>query len=149
MRACKIYQNINYRFNYGDVFGAMVDMEGAERKAAKDEPEIYGKLSDLRVSTHSNLAAAKLKLNKFESVYDITSKIINEFDAGHMKALFMKGKACLKLRKLEESVEVLSKLNELYPNNQEFINELNYAKQELEAETRKKKNMFKKMIFSN
>jgi tetratricopeptide (TPR) repeat protein len=149
MRACKIYQNINYRFNYGDVYGAMVDMEAAETKAAKEEPEIYGKLNDLKISTHSNLAAAKLKLNKFESVYDITTKIINEFDAGHIKALFMNGKSCIKLRKLEEAVEVLTKLNEINPNNEEFINELNNAKQELDADTKKKKNMFKKMIFSN
>lgn len=149
LRACKIYQNINYRFNYGDVYGAIVDMEGAEIKAAKDEPELYGKLSDLRISTHSNLAAAKLKLGKFVSVYDITSKIINEFDAGHIKALLMKGKSCIKLNKFEEAVEVLQRLNETSPGNQEFENELKLAKDLFDAETKKKKNMFKKMIFSN
>ena len=35
----------------------MVDIEGAERKAEIDNPEIYKKLCEVRISCHSNLAA--------------------------------------------------------------------------------------------
>jgi hypothetical protein len=72
-RACKIYQNINYRFNYGDVFGG--DFENSENIVKAEYPLIYSSLIELRLNCHLNLAKAKFKLGKFFSVCEITSKV--------------------------------------------------------------------------
>ena len=74
-RACKIYQNINYRFNYGDVFGNIVDMEAAEKQFKEKDEDLFKKLMELRLASHSNLAAAKFKLGKYNSSYEVASKV--------------------------------------------------------------------------
>jgi hypothetical protein len=74
-RACKIYQNINSRFTYGDVFNSIVNMEEAERKAKEEHRELYNKLVDIRLSCHSNLANAKFRQKKFASAYNISNRV--------------------------------------------------------------------------
>lgn len=72
-RSSKIYQNINYRFNFGDVFGP--DMEKKIEKLKESNPELIQKLLTLRLASHNNLASAKFKLNKFNSTYEVTQKV--------------------------------------------------------------------------
>jgi len=73
-RASKIYQNINYRFNFGDVFGMI--FEENEIPIMEKNPVVYKKLNDIRISCHNNLASAKLKLGKFYSAYSTADKVI-------------------------------------------------------------------------
>jgi len=72
-RASKIYQNINYRFNFGDVFGMV--FEENELPIKENNPVIYNKLNEIRISCHNNLASAKLKLGKFYSAFSTADKV--------------------------------------------------------------------------
>lgn len=72
-RASKIYQNINYRFNFGDVFGMI--FEENELPIKENNPVIYNKLNDIRISCHNNLASAKLKLGKYYSAFSTADKV--------------------------------------------------------------------------
>ena len=72
-RASKIYQNINYRFNFGDVFGMI--FEENELPIKEKNPVIYDKLDDIRISCHNNLASAKLKLGKYYSAFSTADKV--------------------------------------------------------------------------
>lgn len=72
-RASKIYQNINYRFNFGDVFGMI--FEENELPIKEKNPDIYNKLNDIRISCHNNLASAKLKLGKYYSAFSTADKV--------------------------------------------------------------------------
>jgi hypothetical protein len=72
-RASKIYHNINYRFNYGDVFGS--NMEENENKLKNNNPDILKKLLEIRTSCHLNFANAKLKMNKFFSSFETAEKV--------------------------------------------------------------------------
>ena len=77
-RASKIYQNINYRFNFGDVFGMI--FEENELPIKQKNPEMYNKLNDIRISCHNNLASAKLKLGKFYSAFATADKVDKNID---------------------------------------------------------------------
>jgi tetratricopeptide (TPR) repeat protein len=146
-RACKIYQNINSRFTYGDVFNSIVDMQQAEDKFKSEDRDMYEKLCEVRLSSHSNLANAKFRLKKFNSAYEVSNRIISEYCPSHKKALYIKGKCCVEMRRFEEAVETFRKLNELYAN--EFIDDLKSAEELYNEDIRKQKNRFRKMIFSN
>lgn len=145
-RASKIYQNINYRFNYGDVYGP--DLENSEKKVRNENPQVADKLHEIRLSCHINLARAKLKLGKFFSAYEVTNKVLNDIDPKNEKALYIKGKSCIQLKRYEESVNTFETLNTLFPNNSEFIKSLEEARNIFNLDKQKQKNLFKKMIFS-
>lgn len=73
-RASKIYQNINYRFNFGDVFGMI--FEENELPIKNQQPDLYKKLNDIRISCHNNLSTAKLKLGKLYAAFTTADKVL-------------------------------------------------------------------------
>lgn len=74
-RASKIYHNINYRYNYGDVFGS--NLEENEKKLKENNPEILKKLLELRTVSHLNYANSKLKMNKFFTSFETADKVLH------------------------------------------------------------------------
>jgi hypothetical protein len=146
-RSGKIYQNINSRFNYGDVFKS--GDEKSESSMRKNQPEIYKKLIELRLSTHNNCAAVKFKLSKYFTCYEISKKIITEFDPFNLKANFLYGKSCIHLKFYDEAIKALKSICEKGNDNQEFANLLKEAENLRNEELKKQKNIYKKMIFSS
>ena len=74
-RSSKIYHNINYRYNYGDVFGS--NLEENEKKLKENNPEILKKLLELRTVSHLNYANSKLKMNKFFTSFETADKVLH------------------------------------------------------------------------
>ena len=146
-RSGKIYQNINSRFNYGDVFKS--GDEKSEGSLNKNQPEIYKKFMELRLSTHNNYAAVKFKLSKYFSCYDISKKVITEFDPFNPKANFLFGKSCIHLKFYDEAIKSLKSICDKGNDNKEFVNLLNEAEHLRNEELKKQKNIYKKMIFSS
>ena len=73
-RASKIYHNINYRFNYGDVFGSNIDEN--EKKLQENNPDMLKKLLEVRLSSHLNYANAKMKMNKYFTAFETSNKVL-------------------------------------------------------------------------
>ncbi len=93
-RASKIYQNINYRFNFGDVFGMI--FEENEVPIREKNPIVYNMLNEIRISCHNNLASAKLKLGKWYSAFSTADKVNSFFDLLNLKNKFYKiWKGCI------------------------------------------------------
>jgi hypothetical protein len=138
-RAGKIYSNINYRFSDGQVFS----------KSQEIPKELETKLLDIRLSCHTNLSSVKFKLNSYNTVYNLTNKILLEMDANNLKAIYLHGKSCIGLKMFEEAVQTFKKLNEISPNNEDFLNSLKESENLLMNDIQKQKSRFKKMIFSS
>ena len=142
VRAGKIYQNINYRFNFGDVFGSKSD---EEKELAVKNKELYEQLSKIRIGSHLNLASSKFRLNQYKAVVQIADKVISDFDENNQKALYLLGKSKLELKLFEEAVSLLGRLKEL---NEEFEGDYKDAVERKEREEKKVKGIFKKMVFA-
>ena len=143
-RSGKIYQNINSRFNYGDVF-----KEKSGRDNFEQVSEVYKQLEGLRLSTFNNCAAVKMKLAKYFSCYDLTKKIITEFDRSNLKANYLYGRSCIYLKYYDEAIKTFKFLNEMNPDNKEFSELMRDAEKLKSEDLKKQKSVFKKMIFSN
>ena len=143
-RAMKIYHNLNYRFNEGDVFGS--NAEKTQKNLLENNKELYDNLMKMRIGVHNNYALCKFKLGKIFTCYEISKKVIQNFDDKNPKALFLFGKSSLMLKFYKESVDALKKLNDIQPNNNEIIQLLNQAEKENNMDLDKEKKMFKKMF---
>jgi tetratricopeptide (TPR) repeat protein len=143
-RASKLYQNINSRFNYGGVFGD--DFEKGEKEHIDKYPELTSQLMSIRLACHNNLASAKFKLGKYRSVYEVTKKVVQDFDPNNTKALYLKGKSCLCLKQFEEAIKDFTKLNQLNENDDEFRKSLKEAEDLYQQDLQKERDRCKKML---
>ena len=145
-RAMKIYHNLNYRFDEGDVFGSEKDKE--EEKLKNENKELYENLVKMRINVHNNFALCKFKLGKIYSCYEAATKTLT-IDDKNPKALFLHGKSCLMLNFYKKAVDSLRKLKELQPNNHDIDDTLKEAEKKYNDDLTKEKNMFKKMFKSS
>ena len=145
-RAMKIYHNLNYRFDEGDVFGS--EKENEEKKLKTEKKELYDELVKMRINVHNNFALCKYKLGKIYSCYEAAAKTLT-IDDKNPKALFLHGKACLMLNFYKPAVDSLRKLKELQPNNPDVDDTLQKAEKKYKEDIDKEKNMFKKMFRSS
>ncbi len=143
-RAMKIYHNLNYRFDEGDVFGS----EKEEEKLKTEKKELYENLVKMRLNVHNNFALCKFKLGKIYSCYEAATKTLT-IDDKNPKALFLHGKSCLMLNFYKPAVESLRKLKELQPNNPDVDDTLQQAEKKYKEDLDKERNMFKKMFRSS
>ena len=142
-RAMKIYHNLNYRFDEGDVFGC--EKENEEKKLKEENKELFDNLVKMRINVHNNFALCKLKLGKIFSCYEASTKTLT-IDPNNPKALFLHGKSCLMLNFYKKAVDSLRKLKELQPNNPDVDDTLQQAEKKYNDDITKEKNMFKKMF---
>ena len=145
-RAMKIYHNLNYRFDEGDVFGS--EKEKEEEKLKTEKKELYENLVKMRLNVHNNFALCKFKLGKIYSCYEAATKTLT-IDDKNPKALFLHGKSCLMLNFYKPAVESLRKLKELQPNNPDVDDTLQQAEKKYKEDLDKERNMFKKMFRSS
>jgi len=145
-RAMKIYHNLNYRFDEGDVFGS--EKEKEEEKLKKEKKELYENLVKMRINVHNNFSLCKLKLGKIYSCYEGATKTLT-IDSNNPKALFLHGKSCLMLNFYKPAVESLRKLKKLQPDNHDIDETLEQAEKKYKEDLDKEKNMFKKMFKSS
>ena len=145
-RAMKIYHNLNYRFDEGDVFGSDKDKE--EEKLKNEKKELYENLVKMRINVHNNFALCKFKLGKIYSCYEAATKTLT-IDDKNPKALFLHGKSCLMLNFYKPAVDSLRKLKELQPDNHDIDDTLNEAEKKYNNDLEKERNMFKKMFKSS
>ena len=145
-RAMKIYHNLNYRFDEGDVFGSEKDKE--EEKLKNEKKELYENLVKMRINVHNNFALCKFKLGKIYSCYEAATKTLS-IDDKNPKALFLHGKSCLMLNFYKPAVDSLRKLKELQPDNHDIDETLNEAEKKYNNDLAKERNMFKKMFKSS
>ena len=145
-RAMKIYHNLNYRFDEGDVFGS--EKEKEEEKLKNEKKELYENLVKMRLNVHNNFALCKFKLGKIYSCYEAATKTLT-IDANNPKALFLHGKACLMLNFYKPAVDSLRKLKQLQPNNPDVDGTLEQAEKKYNEDMAKERNMFKKMFRSS
>jgi tetratricopeptide (TPR) repeat protein len=145
-RAMKIYHNLNYRFDEGDVFGSDKDKE--EEKLKNEKKELYENLVKMRINVHNNFALCKFKLGKIYSCYEAATKTLT-IDDKNPKALFLHGKSCLMLNFYKPAVDSLRKLKQLQPDNHDVDDTLNEAEKKYNNDLEKEKNMFKKMFKSS
>ena len=145
-RAMKIYHNLNYRFDEGDVFGSEKDKE--EEKLKNENKELYENLVKMRINVHNNFALCKFKLGKIYSCYEGATKALS-IDDKNPKALFLHGKSCLMLNFYKKAVDSLRKLKELQPNNHDIDDTLEEAEKKYNDDLAKERNMFKKMFRSS
>ena len=143
-RAMKIYHNLNYRFDEGDIFGH--DSQNAQNYLKENNKDLYDKLMKMRIGVHNNYALCKLKLGRIYSCYETCNKVVKNFDDKNPKALYLLGKSSLMLKFYKESVETLRKLKEIQPDNHEVDELLNEAEKANNDDLEKKKKMFKKMF---
>ena len=144
-RASKIYHNINYRFNYGDVFGSNV--EENEKKLKESNQDLLSRLIDIRNTSHLNFANCKLKINKFFTAFETAEKVIKNFDGNSQKGLYIYGKSAIILKKYQNALEAFETLVKLSPNTKDFNDGLEEVKSLIQKENFEKKNLYKKMIF--
>lgn len=140
----KIYHNLNYRFDEGDIFGH--DSENAQNYLKENNKDLYDKLIKMRIGVHNNYALCKFKLGRIYSCYETSNKVIKNFDDKNPKALYLLGKSSLMLKFYKQSVETLRKLKEIQPNNPEVDELLNEAEKANNDDLAKEKKMFKKMF---
>jgi len=145
-RAMKIYHNLNYRFDEGDVFGS--EKEKEEEKLKNEKKELYENLVKMRINVHNNFSLCKLKLGKIYSCYEGATKTLT-IDSNNPKALFLHGKSCLMLNFYKPAVESLRKLKKLQPDNHDIDETLEQAEKKYKEDLDKEKNMFKKMFKSS
>ena len=145
-RAMKIYHNLNYRFDEGDVFGSEKDKE--EEKLKNEKKELYENLVKMRINVHNNFALCKFKLGKIYSCYEAASKTLT-IDDKNPKALFLHGKSCLMLNFYKPAVDSLRKLKALQPDNHDIDDTLKEAEKKYNNDLEKERNMFKKMFKSS
>ena len=145
-RAMKIYHNLNYRFDEGDVFGS--EKEKEEEKLKNEKKELYENLVKMRINVHNNFSLCKLKLGKIYSCYEGATKTLT-IDGNNPKALFLHGKSCLMLNFYKPAVESLRKLKKLQPDNHDIDETLEQAEKKYKEDLDKEKNMFKKMFKSS
>ena len=145
-RAMKIYHNLNYRFDEGDVFGSDKDKE--EEKLKNEKKELYENLVKMRINVHNNFALCKFKLGKIYSCYEAATKTLT-IDDKNPKALFLHGKSCLMLNFYKPAVDSLRKLKQLQPDNHDVDDTLNEAEKKYNNDLEKERNMFKKMFKSS
>ena len=145
-RAMKIYHNLNYRFDEGDVFGSEKDKE--EEKLKNEKKELYENLVKMRINVHNNFALCKFKLGKIYSCYEAATKTLT-IDDKNPKALFLHGKSCLMLNFYKPAVDSLRKLKELQPDNHDIDDTLNEAEKKYNNDLENERNMFKKMFKSS
>ena len=143
-RAMKIYHNLNYRFDEGDIFGH--DSQNAQNYLKENNKDLYDKLMKMRIGVHNNYALCKLKLGRIYSCYETCNKVVKNFDDKNPKALYLLGKSSLMLKFYKESVETLRKLKEIQPDNHEVDELLNEAEKANNDDLAKEKKMFKKMF---
>ena len=143
-RAMKIYHNLNYRFDEGDIFGN--DPENSQKHLMESDKELYDKLIKMNIGVHNNYALCKLKLGRIYTCYETAKKVVKSFDDKNPKALYLLGKTSLMLKFYKESVETLRKLKEIQPNNPEVEELLNEAEKANNDDLNKEKKMFKKMF---
>jgi len=77
----------------------------------------------LKAACLSNLAACHLKLEQFEDVCKVCSKVLS-CDAGNVKCLYRRGVAYSKLNDYELARKDLSRAKELEPNNKAIVEQL-------------------------
>ena len=145
-RAMKIYHNLNYRFDEGDVFGS--EKEKAEEELKNTNKELYDNLVKMRINVHNNFALCKFKLGKIFSCYEASEKTL-KIDKDNPKALFLHGKSCLMLNFYQKAVDSLRRLRELQPDNHDIDDTLNEAEKKYNNDLTKERNMFKKMFKSS
>ena len=145
-RAMKIYHNLNYRFDEGDVFGSEKDKE--EEKLKNENKELYENLVKMRINVHNNFALCKFKLGKIYSCYEAATKTLT-IDDKNPKALFLHGKSSLMLNFYKLAVDSLRKLKGLQPDNHDIDETLEEAEKKYNNDLAKERNMFKKMFKSS
>lgn len=143
-RAMKIYHNLDYRFDEGDIFGN--EKKKAEEYLKDNKPKIYEELIKMRINVHNNYALTKIKLGKTLTAYETLKKVLSEFDSNNTKALYLYGKCCIDLYKYQEAVSTLSKLNSIQPNDVNIKTLLQQAEDLNNKDLNKEKKMFKKMF---
>ena len=143
-RAMKLYNNLNYRFDEGDIFGH--DAKNAQEYLKENNKDIYDQLMKMRISTHNNYALCKLKLGKIYSCYDAALKVINEFDSKNAKALYLIGKCLLEMKEYKKAVDYLQQLVDINKENKDAIALYNEAVRLNNLDLHKERKMFKKMF---
>ena len=143
-RAMKIYNNLNYRFDEGDIFGH--DAIKAQEYLKENNKDIYDQFMKMRISTHNNYALCKLKLGKIFSCYEAVSLVLKDFDDKNPKALYLFGKCCIEMKEYKKAVEALKILVQIQKDNKDAIALFNEADRLNKEDLAKERNMFKKMF---
>ena len=73
-------------------------------------------LDALKVTSFTNLCVCKFKVKEYQSVIAITEQIM-DMAPNHAKALFFRGKCQYLVEEYENSIETLTKLCGLDPDN--------------------------------
>ena len=140
----KIYNNLNYRFDEGDIFGH--DAIKAQEYLKENNKDIYDQFMKMRISTHNNYALCKLKLGKIFSCYEAVSLVLKDFDDKNPKALYLFGKCCIEMKEYKKAVEALKILVQIQKDNKDAIALFNEADRLNKEDLAKERNMFKKMF---
>ena len=143
-RAMKLYHNLKYRFNEGDVFGH--DRVNAEMYLKENDKDTYDKLIQMRIATHNNYALCKLKLGKIFSCYETVKRVLDMYDNKNPKALYLYGKCCISMKEYQRAVDALKDLIEVQPNNKDALDLYKEAQRLNNDDLGKNRNMFKKMF---
>lgn len=158
-KSSKLFNNIYYRYSYGDVFGNTSKIKEDDLK--NKNPQLYNELLNIKVASFLNLSNTKIKLNRADKALEVINKLLNENSSELekdklIKAYYYKGKALMmynnEVEKLEQSILCFKKILEvdsLHSSVQEVGECINKCKELIESVNLKKKSLFKKMIFSN
>ena len=70
----KIYHNLNYRFDEGDIFGN--DPENAQKYWMENNKQLYDKLMKMNIKVLNNYALYKLKLRRIYTCNETEIKLL-------------------------------------------------------------------------
>ena len=143
-RAMKIYHNLNYRFDEGDIYGH--NKEEAIKLLKEKNNELYNKLNSININVHNNYALCKFKLGKIFSCYEASSKVLKDFDDKNEKALYLFAKSTLMLKFYDKAHEAVKVLIQLKPDDRNIKEIYNEVEKQYNNDKSKERNMFRKMF---
>ncbi|VEN63365.1 unnamed protein product [Callosobruchus maculatus] len=103
------------------------------------------KLQEMRISLTLNLAAAKLKRQKYKDAVNLCTEVIDK-NPENGKAYYRRAQARLAMKDYDDSLRDLNRALTLYPNDTNIISVLNETKKYKLNYLKKERNLFSKML---
>lgn len=154
-KASKLFNNVYFRFIYGDVFGNLMKIQNDDLK--NKDKAVYEELMTVLVSCFLNLANCKLKLGNSQKAIEVIDKLLTEAKDflstdKEVKALFMKAKAYMNYSDIENLELAILNFNmilakELSDNvRDEAKQNIDICNKRINDINNQKKSLFKKMF---